>query len=818
MAHTRPIRVGIAVVGIAGLLATGAAAGAAPPGPPDDIPIPDAATPHLSTVRVADSDDLAALEAAGFDVFHDEHTTADGSIEVTVAHHPRMAEQLSALGAEVVDTQVGPTQGDTRRELVGRAGEVDRGSDHRGTRGRPDHAGGRDAPQVLPEDGTIRVLRADWFTNAQGTFLSVEVQSETGPEAVITVTPDTGEAFQLEPFVDVGVYLYHRVGVPEPLEGPPSSITVTADDGSEVTTAPTEWVDAEGEGYPAGYQWGFTDDGYVDPLQARQHIESLAAEFPDLAEIVDLPEDSAGYQKPAQGWIGSTFANGWFVRTHALGHEGGNGKAIEAVAPDAPDRPLQVSFDGTTVRVELATDSDGEVTSTANDVVAAVNASEAADVLTAYPLGSGEGTATEGSSEVTDGLDAPDSYPRGPFDIKALRIGATRDGSKTGVFVYSQEHAREWVTPLVSLEVAERLLRNYGSDPATTRLVDELDIFVIPTVNPDGAAFSLYDDMYKRKNLDDDCDPAVSNPLFDDSRYFVGWTGVDINRNFSVGSRLDGFVGASGDCASQVHSGPAELSEPEARNEKWLLDTYSNIRFAMNVHSFGGYFMWSPAAYRPDRTPLPRPDLGVESFFFDASRTILERIEEHRGTVVVPGRTGPVVDVLYSAAGNSGDEHYYDDAVSPDPEVFAWDFEVGADVYDAERDRWVSPGFFWPDFETEGFDQAMEFANGFLGMLEVAAEWQADDDAPTARPTPRGGAFHEDLTVVFETSEPATIHYTTDGSRPTTASPTLDAGALRSTTPVLRLDETTTVRWLAVDAAGNTGRVGTARYVVRPGR
>lgn len=817
MARARRMRTGIAAAGMAAMLATGAGVGAAAPGgSADDVPIPDPATPQVSIVRVADSAGLEALDAAGFDVFHDEHTTADGGIEVTVAHHPAMAAQLAEL-AEVVDTQRGPTLAEAQRELVGRAERVDAPSRSERQERRPDDAGGREAPNVLPEDGSIRVLRADWFTNAQGTFLSVEVDSQDGADVDITVTPDTGEAFALEPFVDLGIYLYHRVDDPEPLDGPPSTITVTADDGSEVTTTPTEWVDDAGDGYPAGYQWGFTDDGYVDPLQARDRIEALAAEFPDLAELVDLPEDSAGYQKPAQGWIGTSFDDGWFVKTDALGHEGGNGKVLEAVA-EGPDQPLSVTFDGTTVRVELATDGDGEVTSTANDVVAAVNASEAADVLTAYPLRNGTGTAVEGTAEVTDGLDAPASYPRGPFDIKALRIGSQRDGSNTGVFLYSQEHAREWVTPLVSLEVAERLLRNYGTDPATTRLVDELDIFVLPVVNPDGSAYALYDDLYKRKNLDDDCDPAVSNPLFDDSRYFVGWTGVDLNRNFSVGSRLDGFVGASGNCASQVHSGPTELSEPEARNENWLMDTFPNIEFAMNVHSSGGYFMWSPASYRADRTPLPRPDLGIESFFFDASRTILERIEEHRGTVVVPGRTGPVVDVLYSAAGNSGDEHYYDDLVSPDPDVFAWDFEVGAEVYDADADRWVNPGYFWPDFETEGFDQAMEFANGFLGMLEVAAQWQADDEAPTVRPTPRGGAFREDLTVVFETSEPATIHYTTDGSRPTTDSPTVDAGALRSTTPVLRIDETTTVRWLAVDAAGNESRVGTARYVIRPAR
>lgn len=69
-----------------------------------------------------------------------------------------------------------------------------------------------------------------------------------------------------------------------------------------------------------------------------------------------------------------------------------------------------------------------------------------------------------------------------------------------GVLAYSQEHAREWVTPLVALETAERLLRDYGTDPQTTDLVDNLDIFIVPSVNPDGTNVSMWDDMFQRKN------------------------------------------------------------------------------------------------------------------------------------------------------------------------------------------------------------------------------------------------------------------------------------------------------------------------------
>ena len=86
--------------------------------------------------------------------------------------------------------------------------------------------------------------------------------------------------------------------------------------------------------------------------------------------------------------------------------------------------------------------------------------------------------------------------------------------------------------------------------------------------------------------------PEVSDPARRNS-----W-GVDINRNFRVGSVYDGYSGASTDPLSQTYAGPEELSEPEARNEVWLVENFPNIRFAMNVHSYGDYFMWPPGAYR----------------------------------------------------------------------------------------------------------------------------------------------------------------------------------------------------------------------------
>ena len=64
------------------------------------------------------------------------------------------------------------------------------------------------------------------------------------------------------------------------------------------------------------------------------------------------------------------------------------------------------------------------------------------------------------------------------------RIGSVRDGSKVGVFLYCQQHAREWTTGLTCVETAERLVRNYATDPETKKLLDNVEVFILAERQP----------------------------------------------------------------------------------------------------------------------------------------------------------------------------------------------------------------------------------------------------------------------------------------------------------------------------------------------
>ena len=70
----------------------------------------------------------------------------------------------------------------------------------------------------------------------------------------------------------------------------------------------------------------------------------------------------------------------------------------------------------------------------------------------------------------------------------------------------------------------------------------------------------MYDYNSQRRNMVNYC---ASNPTGNNDPFARNSWGVDLNRNFSVGSFFDGYQGASNSCTSDTFAGPSELSEPE---------------------------------------------------------------------------------------------------------------------------------------------------------------------------------------------------------------------------------------------------------------
>lgn len=655
----------------------------------------------------------------------------------------------------------------------------------------------------------LKILRADYFQSREGTFLSVEVKTSDGQaqDFDLTVYRDSGPGTEigsggtqtLSRFVDADVYMYHR-GLAA-VTARPAYIEVRSPNGGVARAKVSEWLPP---GRPSNDPplTGFVES-YLTPVELYARIKQLAADYPRLAEVVELPYQTNGYRRLAQAVFGDAAANRVAVDSLTWGHEGGNEISVELANPGAADSPLTVAVSGKTIRVGLATDASGALTSTAAQVVAALNA-QAGGLVHAYTYRGNAGAGVVAAAAPTllsDFLHAPASFPRAPQTVYMLRIGKHRDGSKLGVLAYAQEHAREWVPPLVSVETAERLLRNYSTHRETRRLLDNLDIFIAPSINPDGGMYSFYDSNGQRKNMTNYCPQTGAADALGRNQW-----GVDNNRNYAAYTLWDGYFGASTSCTSGTFAGPASMSEPEDKNLVWIADSHPNIKFSMNLHSSGDLFMWSPGAYQvPGRISAPRPDLDDEAFFWGASQTILTAIKRHRGTVVVPGQTGPIIDVLYSAAGNSGDHLWYRN------HIYAWNFEVGTAGFQPE---WA-----------EAREQAMEYANGLYELMRVAYAFSRDRTDPRSSTTPHAGRYRAPVSVGFASSEPAAIFYTLDGSRPTFASPQLRATGVREGAETLLLERTTTIRWFSVDQAGNVennynpdGRHGgynQATYVIR---
>ena len=195
------------------------------------------------------------------------------------------------------------------------------------------------------------------------------------------------------------------------------------------------------------------------------------------------------------------------------------------------------------------------------------------------------------------------------------------------MFFTCQLHAREWTTrPDVrgDRRAARAQLRDRPGDQAAAG--QRRGLHPRPTATPTAGTTRCTTSPRSGATSSNHCDRAATTIRWRATR--GAWTSTATTPSTRASTARGSARPAS--CTSDSYSGPSEASEPETKNDMWIADTYPNIKFASNMHSFGGYFMWSPGAYLDDgkRTTSPAPNIGVEKYFFEAGEKILGRIKE----------------------------------------------------------------------------------------------------------------------------------------------------------------------------------------------
>ena len=203
--------------------------------------------------------------------------------------------------------------------------------------------------------------------------------------------------------------------------------------------------------------------------------------------------------------------------------------------------------------------------------------------------------------------------------IHALIIGKNKDDkTNDSIFFTGGVHAREWGGSDICVYFAADILEAYSKGTGLRygnqyfdatqikKIVDELNIIILPDVNPDGKKFSQSDPR---------------NSLWRGNRKLDGnpeCFGVDLNRNYDLLWDFRRFfspeanVHTSDDPCDdmQLYKGSHSFSEPETRNVKTIFDEYDGIRNYVDIHCALGtiFYCWGI-----DQNQTVKPEMNFKN-------------------------------------------------------------------------------------------------------------------------------------------------------------------------------------------------------------
>jgi murein tripeptide amidase MpaA len=211
----------------------------------------------------------------------------------------------------------------------------------------------------------------------------------------------------------------------------------------------------------------------------------------------------------------------------------------------------------------------------------------------------------------------------------AIRLGTKPANSVDAYYLTGGVHAREWGSCEILVNVATDLCAAYSggtgvgyggkyfSAAEVRALIEQFNIIIFPDVNPDGRNFSQTSVGLWRKNRD------AADSGGDPSK-----VGIDINRNqdflwdFNTDFAplaINAFL-ASSDPSVDTYHGHAAQSEPETKNIVYLHDTFTRIRWYVDVHSFSEDILY---VWGDDELQVSDPSQNFKNPAFNGDRGLV---------------------------------------------------------------------------------------------------------------------------------------------------------------------------------------------------
>jgi predicted deacylase len=170
--------------------------------------------------------------------------------------------------------------------------------------------------------------------------------------------------------------------------------------------------------------------------------------------------------------------------------------------------------------------------------------------------------------------------------LRAMKI-FSGPGDKAEILFSGNIHAQELAGAEFCMALVRKLVEGYGKDCQVSALLDGADVWVIPSLNPDGNFKASREEArqgatgFVRKNKHD----------------------IDLNRNFpypkDAPARLN-FSAGSDKKWMTSYRGKEPLSEPESKAIISFIEQHKFI-VSQNYHTTGGFIMFPPGTF-PART------------------------------------------------------------------------------------------------------------------------------------------------------------------------------------------------------------------------